>query len=291
MTLHLSSSQLFITTFAVSHIIYQLSIFYYTMKTMHPRSHIRHTFLLSLPFLLLPLIYTLMTGEVTSASYKSILFFSPFLASMILYQGSLLQHIENNMFILLFAGCFELITGIIYYMVNYIFHLELNTSSNTIAPQNDPLRLFLFIFPPVIAQMIFTPFAISVWNNYVRYMNLRVLFKLGLIAFCIGTGILYVFPEHFGVTGWIFVFLGLFFSSILFYQGLYELQRILKKFHIHKKKENILKQNLSDFEELQEKNLLLRKQNHDITGHLQAVSLLLREGRVSEAKEYIRDFL
>lgn len=50
MTLHLSSSQLFVASFAVSHIIYQLSVYYYTVRTMQPRSRVRHPFGLSIPF-------------------------------------------------------------------------------------------------------------------------------------------------------------------------------------------------------------------------------------------------
>ena len=73
MTLHLSSSQIFTAAFIGSHIIYLSSVFFYISKTMTPRSHVRHSFLFSLPFMLLPIIYTLLTGEITTASYKIIL--------------------------------------------------------------------------------------------------------------------------------------------------------------------------------------------------------------------------
>ena len=291
MTLHLSSSQLFVASFAVSHIIYQLSVYYYTVRTMQPRSRVRHPFGLSIPFLLIPLFYTFLTGEVTTASYKIILFLSPFLAGMLLYQGSFLRHVENTMFVLLYAGCIELTMGIAYYLVNYSLGLELNISSNTIAPENDPVRLFLFIFPPVIVQTIFTPFAVLLWNNYIQKMNLHILFKLGLVAFFIGTGVLYVFPEHMGAAGWFFVFAGIFLSSVLFFQSARELQRILKNFHVHRKKQKILEQNMSDFDQLRKKTFLLRKQHHDVTGHLQVISRLLKEGRSDEARKYIQHFL
>lgn len=291
MTLHLSFSQLFVASFAVSHIIWQLSVYYYTVRTMQPRSRVRHPFGFSIPFLLIPLFYTLLTSEVTTASYKIVLFLSPFLAGMILYRGSLVYHIENTMFVLLYAGCIELTTGIIYYLINYALGFELNLSSNTIAPENDPVRLFLFIFPPVIMQTIFTPFAVLLWNQYIRKMNLHILFKLGVIAFFIGTGVLYAFPEHMGAAGWLFVFAGIFLSSVLFFQGIRELQHILKKFHVHRKKQKILEQNMSDFDQLRQKTFLLRKQHHDITGHLQVVSLLLKEGRSDELRKYIQHFL
>lgn len=291
MTLHLSSSQLFVASFAVSHIIWQLSVYYYTVRTMQPRSWVRHPFGFSIPFLLIPLFYTLLTSEVTTASYKIVLFLSPFLAGMILYRGSLVYHIENTMFVLLYAGCIELTTGIIYYLINYALGFELNLSSNTIAPENDPVRLFLFIFPPVIMQTIFTPFAVLLWNQYIRKMNLHILFKLGVIAFFIGTGVLYAFPEHMGAAGWLFVFAGIFLSSVLFFQGIRELQHMLKKFHVHRKKQKILEQNMSDFDQLRQKTFLLRKQHHDITGHLQVVSLLLKEGRSDELRKYIQHFL
>ena len=60
--------------------------------------------------------------------------------------------------------------------------------------------------------------------------------------------------------GWIFVFLGLFLASVLFEQGLLEARQILKDFHLHRKKQKILEQNIADFKDIQEKNLLLRKQ-------------------------------
>ena len=65
--------------------------------------------------------------------------------------------------------------GMVYYVISYALHLDLNTSSNTIEPENDPIRLFLFIFHPVIVQAIFTPFAIWLWNTYVQKMNLLIL--------------------------------------------------------------------------------------------------------------------
>lgn len=291
MTLHLSSSQIFTATFIGSHIIYLSSVFFYISKTMTPRSHVRHSFLFSLPFMLLPIIYTLLTGEITTASYKIILLLPPFLASMLLYRGSLFRHIENNLFVLLYASCIELNMGMVYYVISYALHLDLNTSSNTIAPENDPIRLFLFIFPPVIVQAIFTPFAIWLWNTYVQKMNLLILIKLGLVAFFIGTGVLYAFLEQLGSSGWIFVFLGLFLASVLFEQGLLEARQILKDFHLHRKKQKILEQNIADFKDIQEKNLLLRKQNHDIAGHLQVISILLQKGDLEKAEKYIQHFL
>ena len=291
MTMHLSSSQIFTTAFTAAHIIYQLSVYYFISGTMTPRSRVRRPFLLSLPFMLLPMAYTLLTGEITTASYKIILLFSPLFASVLLYRGRLSRHIENNLFALLYASCIELNMGMVYYVINYALHLDLNPSSNTIAPENDPLRLFLFIFPPVIVQAIFTPFAVWVWNIYVQKMNLLVLVKLGLVAFFIGSGILYAFPEQLGSVGWIFVFLGLFIGSLLFYQGLHEVQHVLQNFHLHRKRQKILEQNMTDFKELQEKNLLLRKQNHDIAGHLQVISILLQKGNLDKVEKYIQHFL
>lgn len=56
------------------------------------------------------------------------------------------------------------------------------------------------------------------------------------------------------------MFLGLFLASVLFEQGLLEARQILKDFHLHRKKQKILEQNIADFKDIQEKNLLLRKQ-------------------------------
>ena len=48
---------------------------------------------------------------------------------------------------------------------------------------------------------------------------------------------------------------------------------------------------MTDFKELQEKNLLLRKQNHDIAGHLQVISILLQKGNLDKVEKYIQHFL
>ena len=212
-------------------------------KRNHDAAFPRQTSIFAEPaFYATSMAYTLLTGEITTASYKIILLFSPLFASVLLYRGRLSRHIENNLFALLYASCIELNMGMVYYVINYALHLDLNPSSNTIAPENDPLRLFLFIFPPVIVQAIFTPFAVWVWNTYVQKMNLLVLVKLGLVAFFIGSGILYAFPEQLGSVGWIFVFLGLFIGSLLFYQGLHEVQHVLQNFHLHRKRQKILEQ-------------------------------------------------
>ena len=45
------------------------------------------------------------------------------------------------------------------------------------------------------------------------------------------------------------------------------------------------------YQELQEKNLLLRKQYHDIAGHLQVISILLQKGNLDKVEKYIQHFL
>ncbi|WP_162611929.1 hypothetical protein [Eubacterium sp. An11] len=91
-----------------------------------------------------------------------------------------------------------------------------------------------------------------------------------------------------GKIGWIFVFLGTLLSILLFFRGIHQIRM---SFHLHQKEKEIFYKNLDNYKAVKERNLHLRRQSHDIAGHLQTISYLLTEGKTVEAQKYIRELL
>ena len=83
------------------------------------------------------------------------------------------------------------------------------------------------------------------------------------------------------------MFLFLFLSCLLFLYNLKKLRLLLLHLHFQKKEQTLMEQDLQNFKKIQEEHLHLRKQNHDISNHLQAISYLLNRGKIEEAHLYI----
>lgn len=284
-----SSGQIYYFIYAVCHLIDNCIVSFFFSRILSPRPAIKHPFLWSLPFTLIPLVYKIATGELHSATHNLFFFASVLLPCLILYRDSLFYRLGSFLFVFVFLLMCENILGIFYYLGIYDFHFTSELKPFYPAPDNDYVGLALVIVPIIIFQAILIPLAIFLWKRYVQYINLKLLIQIGLFHVLSFSGFLFLFPENLGKPGWIFVFLALLFSCLLSFHGLRQIQSLFQTIHFHRKEQELLEQNLSEFKTFQEKSLYLRRQNHDIAGHLQAISYLVEQNQLDKAHQYIQE--
>ena len=286
--LSITTAQLNTLIYLLAHCCYDASMVFFFSRTLASRFFVKKPFLCSLPFLGILLVYTAITGEAQSPFFKLIFYCAALAANVILYAAPFWQRLGNYFFILICLGIVEFAVSLLYYLLAYLFCGRTHFESTLAIPQ-DKLREFLiFIGLPIIVQILLMPFFIRLWKKASRFVNLKILIQLILATCLSGSGILYIFPQYLGQAGWIFVFLGILFSILLFFRGVWQTRML---FHLHRKEKEIFHENLKNYRTMQEKNLRLRQQNHDIADHLQTISYLLAEGKVNEAQKYIHELL
>ncbi len=224
--LHFSSAQIYFFIYAVCHMIDNCIVSFFFSRILLPRPTIKHPFLWSLPFALIPLIYKIVTGELHSATHNLFFFASVLLPCLVLYRDPLFYRLGSFLFVFVFLLMCENILGILYYLGIYDFHFSSDLKPFYPAPGDDYIGLALVIIPIIIFQTILIPLAIFLWKRYVRYINLKLLIQIGLFHVLSFSGFLFLFPENLGKPGWIFVFLALFSSCLLSFHGLRQIQSL-----------------------------------------------------------------
>lgn len=262
-------------------------VFFFS-RTLIPRFSIKKPFLCSLLFLCILFIYTGVTGDAQSPFFKLIFYCTVLAANGIFYATPFWQRLGNYFFILICLGIVELAVSMLCYSLVYLFRGKRYFESTLMIPQDLSGDFLISIGLPVIIQFLLMPLFIRLWKKTARFVNLKILIQLVLATSLSGSGILYIFPQYLGQAGWIFVFLGILFSILLFFRGVWQTRML---FHLHRKEKEIFHENLRNYRTMQEKNLRLRRQNHDIADHLQTISYLLAEGKVNEAQKYIHELL
>ena len=275
--------------FAVTHALNEASVLFYYRRTLTPRFTQIHPELQNLPFLLIPVCYKVITGEVHSPAHIFFLYGSMFLACMTLYQDKIMQRIGNFFFGVAYSLLAENILVYIYCFGILELWFGIPFIPNSLADPQDIQKLCITGIPFVIIQFLLTPLAIIVWKKYLCKINLKIVIQFGLLTFISFSGFPYIFPNLLGRPGWILAFLCLLVSVVVFFRGVIQLQKLFRQSYFREKEQKLLKQHLEDFEKQQNDSLQLRKQNHDMSGHMQAVSYLIAEGKTEEALRYIEE--
>ena len=255
----LTAEQAFALIHAFYFSLFALLFLFFFSRTLSPRPFIRHPFLWSLPFCLIPFLCRLLTrADDRTGSYLS-LFGSIFLACLLLYGDSFFRRLSVFLLYIILALTAESLIGILLYLGLFPPYAEEKLQPFAMFPENNPMGFVFFLLPIIAMQAAATFLFIPLWNKYIRHIDLHVL---------IGLSLFYV----------------LIFTCLLF---LYNLKKLRLHLHFQKKEQALMKQTLQNFKIIQEKQLLLRKQNHDISNHLQAISYLLNRGKIEEAHLYI----
>mgnify|MGYP002772058222 CR=1 FL=1 len=86
------------------------------------------------------------------------------------------------------------------------------------------------------------------------------------------------------------VFYSICFKPFIFH-AVTQIPVILKQIRVNKEKKKRIEKQIFIYKQYQEQNILLRRQNHDMNNHLQALSFLLSQNRIDDMKKYIKELL
>lgn len=151
--------------------------------------------------------------------------------------------------------------------------------------------ILIFFLPAALAEIAFNFLFPLLWKRYIRFIHLTTFVEMILLPVLCTNGFLIFLPELFGMTGWILLFFILFVLSLLFLHAVTQIPVILKQIRVNKEKKKRIEKQIFIYKQYQEQNILLRRQNHDMNNHLQALSFLLSQNRIDDMKKYIKELL
>lgn len=155
--------------FAVTHALNEASVLFYYRRTLTPRFTHIHPALQNLPFLLIPVCYKVITGEVHSPTHIFFLYGSMFLACMLLYKDKIMQRIGNFFFGVAYSLLAENILVYIYCFGILELCFGIPFIPNSLADPQDIQKLCITGIPFVIIQFLLTPWQLSYGKNiYVK---------------------------------------------------------------------------------------------------------------------------
>ena len=242
-------------------------------------------------FLLVPFFYEIITEHIQSGT-RSLLFYAAIFISELLFTKEPFSK-KISVFLLLsfFNGVLEALSCSIYWKLICDKLLGLHYVPYINVPNQKLSTIFIFFIPIALIEIIFNFCFPLLWNRYLCYVNLRTFIEIIPLPILCTNGILVVFPEVFGKFGWILVFFLLFAVSIFFLHAVAQIPSILEQIRQSQIKEKLIEKQILEYNEYQRQNYLLRRQNHDINNHLQALSFLLAQNRIEEMKKYIKELL
>lgn len=243
-------------------------------------------FLLSIPFL-----YEIATANVQSG-IRSFLFYLALLLTIFLFtRESFLKKLSLFFILIFFDGILEVVICSLYWkgICEKLFGLHYTPYINV--PNQKLSTMLIFFVPVALVEITFNFFFPFLWKRYIRFIHLTTFVEIILLPVLCTNGFLIFLPELFGRAGWILLFFILFVLSLLFLHAVNQIPIILKRIRINKEKQNRIKKQILIYTQYQEQNKLLRKQNHDMNNHLQALSFLLAQNRIDDMKKYIKEFL
>ena len=248
-------------------------------------------YFLNFLFLLLPFIYEILTGNVHSG-IRSFLFYTViFLSEFLFTKETLLQKISLFLILSFFNGLLEAVVCSVYWKLICGKLLGLYYTPYINVPDQKLSTILIFFVPVALVEIIFNFYFPILWEHYLRFIQLNTFVEIIILPVLCTNGVLVFLPELFGKIGWILLFLILFTSSVFFLHAVTQIPIILKQIRQNNIKKELMEKQITEYNEYQKQNKLLRKQNHDIINHLQALSFLLTQNRIEEMKKYIKELL
>lgn len=284
----------YICFFTIAHSLVFISVAYYLSRTLTPKLWVKRPFLYTVPLILIPSIYEYVIGDPRSASR---LFFSlviQFIILLVFYNDKLSYRLGSWGFVLSILCVSEwLVCLVIWNCIIPVFfkqyaleYPELVGSPSITLPE-----LCINILPSIFIECLLAILLVKIWNHIAHHINLMVFLKTGGCSFILYSGMLMVLPEVLGNLGWLLFLIITFFLCLFILDGMHRIRLSLNKAHIDKKRKELLEQDLNYYEKIEEQNLKIRRLNHDVNNHLQAIHFLISQGNNKEAKKYIREIL
>lgn len=248
-------------------------------------------YLFSFLFLSIPFLYEIATANVQSG-IRSFLFYLALLLTIFLFtRESFLKKLSLFFILIFFDGILEVVICSLYWkgICEKLFGLHYTPYINV--PNQKLSTMLIFFVPVALVEIAFNFFFPLLWKKYIRFIHLTTFVEIILLPVLCTNGFLIFLPELFGMAGWILLFFILFALSLLFLHAVNQIPIILKRIRVNKEKQNRIEKQILIYTQYQEQNKLLRKQNHDMNNHLQALSFLLAQNRIEDMKKYIKELL
>ena len=248
-------------------------------------------YLFSFLFLFIPFLYEIATDNVQSGM-RSFLFYLALLITIFLFtKESFLKKLSLFFILIFFDGILEIVICSLYWkgICEKLFGLHYTPYINV--PNQKVSTILIFFLPAALAEIAFNFLFPLLWKRYIRFIHLTTFVEMILLPVLCTNGFLIFLPELFGMTGWILLFFILFVLSLLFLHAATQIPVILKQIRINKEKKKRIEKQIFIYKQYQEQNILLRRQNHDMNNHLQALSFLLSQNRIDDMKKYIKELL
>ena len=248
-------------------------------------------YLFSFLFLSIPFLYEIATANVQSGM-RSFLFYLALLLTIFLFtRESFLKKLSLFFILVFFDGILEVVICSLYWkgICEKLFGLHYTPYINV--PNQKLSTMLIFFVPVALVEITFNFFFPFLWKRYIRFIHLTTFVEIILLPVLCTNGFLIFLPELFGKAGWILLFFILFALSLLFLHAVNQIPIILKQIQVNKEKQNRIEKQILIYTQYQEQNKLLRKQNHDMNNHLQALSFLLAQNRIDDMKKYIKELL
>ena len=248
-------------------------------------------YFLSFFFLLFPFIYGIATGKVQSG-IRSFLFYAAILLSAFLFtKESFFKKMSLFLILSFFNGFLEAFFCSLYWKLicGKLFGLHYTPYINV--PNQKTTTILIFFVPVALMEIAFNFCFPALWERYLRFIQLNTFVEIILLPVLCTNGVLVFLPELFGKAGWILLFFILFAASVFFLHAVTQIPAILEQIQINNAKKELIEKQIAEYNNYQKQNKLLRKQNHDIINHLQALSFLLTQNRIEEMKKYIAELL
>lgn len=280
--------------FTIIHTLVYLSMNHFFSHTLTPKSWVKKPFLYTLPFALLPSVYEIIACDSRSALRLFIFVLTFSLIPLLFYQGKVSYRLGSWSFCIIVCSISEWVIFMFvwkfilnFFDMSYMLSYEEISISTTMTFQ----QLCIYFLPPVIVECLICILSETLWNRFVSRINLIIFLEIGFTACILYSGALIVLPETFGFPGWILFGCALFVLFLFFLDGVQKVQQFLYRTQINKKKKEILNQDLDYYNKMEAYNLKIRKQNHDISNHLQAINFLIQQGNKEKAQNYIKELL
>ena len=248
-------------------------------------------YLFSFLFLSIPFLYEIATANVQSGMRSFLFYLALLLTTFLFTREAFLKKLSLFFILVFFDGILEVVICSLYWkgICEKLFGLHYTPYINV--PNQKLSTMLIFFVPVALVEIAFNFFFPLLWKRYIRFIHLTTFVEIILLPVLCTNGFLIFLPELFGRAGWILLFFILFALSLLFLHAVNQIPIILKQIQVNKEKQNRIEKQILIYTQYQEQNKLLRRQNHDMNNHLQALSFLLAQNRIDDMEKYIKELL
>ncbi|MDO4553724.1 MAG: hypothetical protein Q4B70_01100 [Lachnospiraceae bacterium] len=269
--------------FLIYHLLCTMCYFYYLCHVMKPRKWVKHPFTACFLVFLVFFCYEIVTGDVRSTIRYLLYLISLFLPNILFFESRIRHRVTCTFFYLLVTGTMEsLIGSLVWPFLGSL--LKLPYDPRTIVPGNEVGALSIYMLSMGIPECAAALFCHKLWHFFSTYLNYRIFVEIGAVCFFIASGApLAMIDMHSPIVSFLIFFIIL-LGNLLFIDGIQELLKKAKKSRLDRKREENLTRMLSDYKQIEEESLKLRRIHHDLSNHMQTITELTDTDKTDRRK-------